>query len=66
MEIDNNIVKRDQVEKLVMQIMEAGMGKKSREKAMEWRKLLKEATAPNVSSSINLDKLINEVLLSNN
>ena len=38
MEIDNINVKRDQVEKLVMQTMEADIGKKIKEKAMEWRK----------------------------
>lgn len=33
-------------------------------RSMEWKKVAEEATAPNGSSSMNLDKLINEVLLS--
>ncbi|KAJ4829750.1 hypothetical protein Tsubulata_049483 [Turnera subulata] len=62
MEIDNN-VKRDEVEKLVRELMEGEKGKKMKEKAMEWKKLAEEATGPNGSSSINLESLINEVLL---
>ncbi|KAJ4846838.1 hypothetical protein Tsubulata_004636 [Turnera subulata] len=64
MEIDNN-VKRDEVENLVRELMEGDKGKKMKEKVMEWKKLAEEATAPNGSSSINLDRLINEVLLPN-
>ncbi|KAJ4841589.1 hypothetical protein Tsubulata_045161 [Turnera subulata] len=59
MEINNN-VKRDEVEKLVRELMEGEKGKKMKGKAMEWKKLAEEATAPNGSSSINLDRLINE------
>jgi hypothetical protein len=61
MEIDSN-VKRDNVEKLVRELMEGEKGKKMKSKSMEWKKLAGEATAPNGSSSMNLDKLINEVL----
>ncbi|KAJ4838188.1 hypothetical protein Tsubulata_018751 [Turnera subulata] len=63
MEIDSN-VKRDEVENLVRELMEGEKGKKMKEKAMEWKKLALEAAGPNGSSSINLNKLINEVLLS--
>ncbi|KAJ4838190.1 hypothetical protein Tsubulata_018753 [Turnera subulata] len=64
MEIDSN-VKRDEVENLVRELMEGEKGKQMKEKAMEWKRLAEEATAPNGSSSINLDKFISEVLLSN-
>ncbi|EEF32259.1 UDP-glucuronosyltransferase, putative [Ricinus communis] len=62
MEIDNN-VKRDEVEKLVRELMEGEKGKEMRNNAMEWKKLAEEATAPNGSSSMNLEKFMNEVLL---
>uniref|UniRef100_A0A2P2LXT3 Glycosyltransferase n=1 Tax=Rhizophora mucronata TaxID=61149 RepID=A0A2P2LXT3_RHIMU len=63
MEINNN-VKRDEVEKLVEELMAGVKGKVLREKATEWKKLAEEATAsPNGSSCINLDKLVSEVLL---
>ncbi|KAI7997153.1 7-deoxyloganetin glucosyltransferase [Camellia lanceoleosa] len=64
MEIDNN-VKRDEVEKLVREIMEGEKAKKMKNKALEWKKLAEKATSPGGSSSLNLDKLVN-VLLSRN
>ncbi|KAL7167730.1 hypothetical protein ACSBR2_038231 [Camellia fascicularis] len=64
MEIENN-VKRDEVEKLVRELMEGEKGKKMKNKAMEWKKLAEKATSPGGSSSLNLDKLVN-VLLSRN
>ena len=63
MEIDSN-VKGENVEKLVRELMEGEEGKKMKSRSMEWKKVAEEATAPNGSSSMNLDKLINEVLLS--
>jgi hypothetical protein len=63
MEIDNN-VKRDKVEKLVRELMEGEKGKSMKKKAMEWKKLAEEASGPSGSSSMNLDKLVKEVLLS--
>ncbi|XP_034209221.1 7-deoxyloganetin glucosyltransferase-like [Prunus dulcis] len=62
LEIDNN-VKRDEVEKLVRDLMEGENGKKLKIKAMEWKKLAEEATGPHGSSSINMDNLVNQVLL---
>ncbi|XP_004305878.1 PREDICTED: 7-deoxyloganetin glucosyltransferase-like [Fragaria vesca subsp. vesca] len=62
MEIDNN-VKRDNVEKLVRELMEGEKGKKIKEKAMEWKKLAEEATSPHGSSSTNLDNLVKQVLV---
>uniref|UniRef100_A0A6N2L7N9 Glycosyltransferase n=1 Tax=Salix viminalis TaxID=40686 RepID=A0A6N2L7N9_SALVM len=61
-EIDSN-VKGENVEKLVRELMEGEKGKKMKSKSMEYKKLAEEATAPNGSSSMNLDRLINEVLL---
>ncbi|XP_050266575.1 7-deoxyloganetin glucosyltransferase-like isoform X2 [Quercus robur] len=63
MEIDND-VKREEVEKIVKELMEGEKGKKMKKKAMEWKKLAEEATEPLGSSSINVKNLVNEVLLS--
>ncbi|XP_037492313.1 7-deoxyloganetin glucosyltransferase isoform X4 [Jatropha curcas] len=63
MEIDSN-VKRDEIEKLVRELMEGEKCKKLKKRAMEWRKLAIEATSPTGSSSLNLDKLVCHVLLS--
>uniref|UniRef100_A0A6N2JZG1 anthocyanidin 3-O-glucosyltransferase n=1 Tax=Salix viminalis TaxID=40686 RepID=A0A6N2JZG1_SALVM len=63
MEIDST-VKRENVRKLVTELMEGEKGEKMKKKAMEWRKLAEEASGPSGSSSMNLDKLVKEVLLS--
>ncbi|KAF2294102.1 hypothetical protein GH714_007539 [Hevea brasiliensis] len=63
MEIDYN-VKRDEVEKLLKELMEGAKGKEMKKKALEWKRKAEEAAAPNGSSYINLDRLIEEVLLS--
>ncbi|KAL6287090.1 hypothetical protein ACE6H2_011480 [Prunus campanulata] len=62
MEIDND-VKRDEVEKLIKELMEGEKGKKMKNKAMEWKKLAEEATGPHGSSSTGFDNLVNQVLL---
>ncbi|XVE93152.1 hypothetical protein REPUB_Repub01dG0165500 [Reevesia pubescens] len=62
MEIDNN-VKRDEVEKLVRELMEGEKGKEMRNKALEWKKKAEEAASLNGLSFLNLEKLIKEVLL---
>ncbi|XP_059450733.1 7-deoxyloganetin glucosyltransferase-like [Corylus avellana] len=62
-EIDNG-ANRGEVEKIVRELMEGNKGKRMKKKAMEWKKLAEEATGPHGSSSINLDKLVNDVLLS--
>ncbi|KAH7569733.1 hypothetical protein ACOSP7_013396 [Xanthoceras sorbifolium] len=62
MEIDND-VKRDEVEKLVRELMEGKKGKKMRSKAMEWKKKAIEATSLHGSSYLNFNKLVEEVLL---
>ena len=64
LEIDND-VKRGQVEELVRELMEKEKGKEMKSKAMEWKRLAEEATSPQGSSSINLDKLVSQVLLKN-
>ncbi|KAM5586410.1 hypothetical protein ABKV19_005362 [Rosa sericea] len=62
MEITND-VKRDDVEKIVKELMEEDKGKKLKNRALQWKKLAEEATAPHGSSSKNLDNLVNQVLL---
>ncbi|XP_008219459.1 PREDICTED: 7-deoxyloganetin glucosyltransferase-like isoform X1 [Prunus mume] len=64
MEIEGD-VKRNYVEGLVRKLMEGEEGKEMRKKALEWKKLAKEATTgPNGLSFVCLDKLVNQVLLS--
>ena len=60
----NNDAKRDEVEKFVRELMEGDKSKKMKKKAMEWKKLAEDATGPLGSSSINLNNLVSEVLLS--
>ncbi|KAI4296383.1 hypothetical protein L6164_036346 [Bauhinia variegata] len=62
MEVDP-VVKREEVKKLVNELMEGEKGKKMKQKAMDWKKKAEEATSPDGSSYKNLDKLINEVML---
>ncbi|KAL7245633.1 hypothetical protein ACSBR2_000877 [Camellia fascicularis] len=64
MEIDND-VKKDEVESLVRELMVGEKGKEMKKKAMEWKRLAQEATESSSGSSfLNLDKLVNQVLLS--
>jgi len=63
MEIDNSANMED-VEKIVRELMEGDKGKKMKNKVMEWKKLAEEAAGPHGSSSINLNNMVNEVLLS--
>ncbi|GLT64728.1 hypothetical protein SLA2020_372020 [Shorea laevis] len=65
MEIDSN-VKREDVEKLVRELMEGEKGRKMRKKAGEWKRKAEEATSPGGPSLLSLERLINEVLLQNN
>ncbi|KAL6964267.1 7-deoxyloganetin glucosyltransferase [Sarracenia purpurea var. burkii] len=62
LEIDND-VKREEVEKLVRELMEGEKGKEMKRKAVGWKKAAEEAAGPGGSSYINLEKLIGEVLL---
>lgn len=62
-EIDND-VKRDEVEKLVRELVAGNKGKEMKKRAMEWRKMAEEATASSSASSfLNLEKMIKQVLL---
>ncbi|KAK7246743.1 hypothetical protein RIF29_41613 [Crotalaria pallida] len=62
MEIDSN-VKREEVEKLVNELMEGEKGKKMRKKVIDLKKKAEEDTKVGGSSYMNLDKVIKEVLL---
>jgi hypothetical protein len=57
MEIDNN-VKRDEVEKLVRELMEGEKGKAMKKKAMEWKTKAEEAALAGNGSHRNLDQLV--------
>ncbi|KAF7803732.1 7-deoxyloganetin glucosyltransferase-like [Senna tora] len=61
-EIDND-VKREEVEKLVIELMEGEKGKKLRQRILEWKKIAEEDNKPGGCSYMNLDKLIKDVLL---
>ncbi|KAI9121441.1 hypothetical protein K1719_008474 [Acacia pycnantha] len=63
-EIDNN-VKREEVEKLVNELMEGEKGKKMRQKALEWKDIAEKDTRPGGSSYINLENMIKDVLMRN-
>ncbi|XP_027358506.1 7-deoxyloganetin glucosyltransferase-like [Abrus precatorius] len=61
-EIDYN-VKREEVEKLVNELMVGKKGEKMRQRILELKKRAEEDTGPGGSSYMNLDKVINDVLL---
>ena len=61
-EIDNN-VKREEVEKLVNELMEGEKGEKMRENASEWKNIAEQGTRAGGSSYINLQNMIKDVLL---
>jgi len=63
LEITN--VTREEVERLVRELMVGENGKMMKAKALEWKKVAEDAvTAPTGSSYMNFDNLINNVLLS--
>ena len=64
-EIDTN-VKREEVEKLVNELMSGDKGKKMRQKAMELKKKVEVDTRPGGRSYMNLEKVVKEVLLKQN
>ncbi|KAH7835725.1 hypothetical protein Vadar_029219 [Vaccinium darrowii] len=55
-------VKRDEVEKVVRELMGGENGKKMKEKAMEWKRLAEKATRSDGSSTLNLNMLVKKVL----
>nr|KYP47348.1 Cytokinin-O-glucosyltransferase 2 [Cajanus cajan] len=64
-EIGGN-VKREDVEKMVNELMTGTKGKKMRQKVMELKKMAGENTRPGGASYMNLEKVISEVLLKQN
>ncbi|KAK2388602.1 linamarin synthase [Trifolium repens] len=58
----NYDVKRDEITKLVMKLMEGEKGKEMRQKSLEWKKKALKATDLGGSSYNNFHKLIKEVL----
>ncbi|KDP40911.1 hypothetical protein JCGZ_24910 [Jatropha curcas] len=61
MEIDNN-VKREEVEKLVRELMDGKKGKEMKKKAIEWKSKAEEATGPGGSSRRNFDEFVGFLL----
>ncbi|XP_057447729.1 7-deoxyloganetin glucosyltransferase-like [Lotus japonicus] len=61
-EIDTN-VKREEVEKLIRELMVGENGKRMRQNTMKLKKQAEEDTIPGGLSYMNLDKVIKEVLL---
>jgi len=62
MEIDMN-VKREDVAKLINELITGDEGKKMRQNAMELKKAAEENTRPGGCLYMNIDKVIKEVLL---
>ena len=62
MKIDTN-VRREEVEKLINELMVGDKGKKMRQKAMQLKKKAEEDTRLGGSSYMNLEKVIKDVLL---
>ncbi|GLT50900.1 hypothetical protein SLA2020_243550 [Shorea laevis] len=60
----NSDVKRDEVERLVRELMGEEKGREMKKKALEWRRMAEAAAvSPSGSSAMNLGKVIDEVLL---
>ncbi|KAI3921981.1 hypothetical protein MKX01_005670 [Papaver californicum] len=57
MEIDNN-VKRDEVEKLVREVMKGEKGKGMKNRAVEWKKKAEDAISPGGSSFNSLNDIV--------
>ncbi|WCJ44441.1 UDP-Glycosyltransferase superfamily protein [Euphorbia peplus] len=63
MEIEGN-VNRNEIEKLVNELMRGEGGKQMRNKVMEWRSKAEMASTPNGSSYVKFEKLIHDLLVS--
>ncbi|KAL4559675.1 hypothetical protein LXL04_031818 [Taraxacum kok-saghyz] len=61
MEIRKDVM-RDEVEKLVRELMEGEEGKRMRNKALKWKEMAEKATGFNGSSSLDTEKLANEIV----
>ncbi|XP_010937416.1 7-deoxyloganetin glucosyltransferase [Elaeis guineensis] len=62
MEIDNN-VKREVVEGMIRELMKGEKGKEMKKRAMAWKESAVGASLPGGPSSLNLERLVKEVLL---
>ncbi|XP_071716510.1 UDP-glycosyltransferase 85C2-like [Rutidosis leptorrhynchoides] len=60
MEIGNE-VKRNEVERVVAELMVGDKGSQMRNKVKEWKKRMEIATSPDGSSSLSVEKLANEI-----
>ncbi|XP_043722112.1 7-deoxyloganetin glucosyltransferase-like [Telopea speciosissima] len=56
-------VKREDVERLVRDLMVGDKGKVMKKKAMEWKKKAEEAITPGGSSHVNFNNMVNDILL---
>ncbi|GKA83566.1 hypothetical protein Tco_0805161, partial [Tanacetum coccineum] len=56
-------VRRDEVKKLVNELMEGIEGERIRKKAMEWKNMAENTTGPNGTSSLNIEKLAQEITI---
>ena len=63
MEIDCDI-KKEEVDEVVRELLEADEGKKMKKKDVEWKKLAEEAASLLGSSSTNIKILVSAMLLS--
>ncbi|KAG9451452.1 hypothetical protein H6P81_011417 [Aristolochia fimbriata] len=61
MEMDDE-VKREEVKRLVRELMEGEKGKEMRKKALRWKTSAEKATNPGGSSCLDLDKLVRILL----
>ncbi|KAK1436673.1 hypothetical protein QVD17_02455 [Tagetes erecta] len=63
MEIRRDDVKRDEVEKVVTELMEGLEGARIRKKAIEWKKMAEVATRCNGLSALSIDELVDEICM---
>ncbi|GMP39112.1 hypothetical protein CsSME_00010079 [Camellia sinensis var. sinensis] len=63
MAIDGDDVGKNEVEKLVRELMEGEKGKMMKNKAMNWKRKSQDATGPGGSSYLNFERLLDEMLL---
>ncbi|XP_021740239.1 7-deoxyloganetin glucosyltransferase-like [Chenopodium quinoa] len=59
----NKDVKRDEVERQVIELMEGKKGEEMCKNALKWKKLAEESTMPTGSSCLNLEQLMNQVFI---
>ncbi|CAN1834244.1 7-deoxyloganetin glucosyltransferase [Linum perenne] len=65
LEIESD-VKRDEIDKLVKELIDGEKGKEMKERALEWKNLAKDATQVEIGQAyLNLEDMINKILLTN-